>query len=419
MESFKVFSLVGMLIFGTLSSIFSKIVYQTEGKDLNGHTKLFRKPWATTSLMFLAMAFCLPIGAAVRARKRRQQRRAAEHDSSTPLLDSHHNGGDGEEKHTSIRSILMLALPMAFDLVATLLMSVGLLYVTASIYQMLRGAEILFSALFAVTFLHRPLNKLHYLGIAACTVGIVVVGSSSFLGSGDKDKEAGNGMGGDASQVLLGMLLIIVAQAMQAAQVTMEDYAMSSVKLEPLTVVGIEGLLGTAALFLVLMPIVQFLPGPEGEGIHEDSLESLHMLTHSIPRWAIPAVLAANSLTLLGYNVAGMFVTSELGAVTRTVFESARTLFVWLGDLLLFYTPLGLNGKLGEAWDRSSYVQAAGFAVLVTGTLVYARGDQKEEDELRAKHSHHRPVRAVPEVTDYIMSGAKAEDMQLACYVSA
>jgi hypothetical protein len=37
----------------------------------------------------------------------------------------------------------------------------------------------------------------------------------------------------------------------------MEDYAMSSVKLEPLTVVGIEGLLGTAALFLVLMPIVQ------------------------------------------------------------------------------------------------------------------------------------------------------------------
>jgi len=53
-----------------------------------------------------------------------------------------------------------------------------------------------------------------------------------------------------------------------------------------------------------------------------------------------------------------MFVTSELGAVTRTVFESARTLFVWLGDLLLFYTPLGLHGKLGEAWDRSSYIQA-------------------------------------------------------------
>jgi hypothetical protein len=53
---------------------------------------------------------------------------------------------------------------------------------------------------------------------------------------------------------------------------------------------------------------------------------------------------------------AGMFVTEELGAVSRTVFESARTLFVWLGDLLLFYTPLGF-GRLGEGWDRSSYLQ--------------------------------------------------------------
>lgn len=49
-----------------------------------------------------------------------------------------------------------------------------------------------------------------------------------------------------------------------------------------------------------------------------------------------------------------MYVTEELGAVSRTVFESARTLFVWLGDLLLFYT---LDGRLGEGWDRSSYLQ--------------------------------------------------------------
>lgn len=55
-------------------------------------------------------------------------------------------------------------------------------------------------------------------------------------------------------------------------------------------------------------------------------------------------------------GLAGMFVTEELGAVSRTVFESARTLFVWLTDLLLFYTPLGF-GRLGEAWDRSSYLQ--------------------------------------------------------------
>ena len=32
-------------------------------------------------------------------------------------------------------------------------------------------------------------------------------------------------------------------------------------------------------------------------------------ITHSLPRWTIPAVLIANSFSLLFYNVAGMFVT--------------------------------------------------------------------------------------------------------------
>lgn len=66
-------------------------------------------------------------------------------------------------------------------------------------------------------------------------------------------------------------------------------------------------------------------------------------------------------LSLLCYNIAGMFVTDEIGAVARTVLETMRTLFVWMVDLLLYYTPLGL-GRLGEKWDNYSYLQAAGYA---------------------------------------------------------
>jgi len=64
----------------------------------------------------------------------------------------------------------LLAIPTAFDLVATVLMNVGLLSVTASVYQMMRGAEMLFAALFSVVFLHRTLNKFHYGGILCCVV---------------------------------------------------------------------------------------------------------------------------------------------------------------------------------------------------------------------------------------------------------
>ena len=68
------------------------------------------------------------------------------------------------------------------------------------------------------------------------------------------------------------------AQAVQAAQVTMEDYAMSHVGLAPLQVVGYEGLLGTIVLFGILMPIVYFIPGKDGQGLHEDSLETAYMV---------------------------------------------------------------------------------------------------------------------------------------------
>ena len=127
----------------------------------------------------------------------------------------------------------------------------------------------------------------------------------------------------------------------------------------------------------------------------------------------IAGVLAVDMAALLMYNVAGMMVTGHLGAVFRcaaraacpqcspptpptaagstvagqgaalhlscharhhllppltiklgdlsfrTVLETTRTLFVWLVDLLLFYTPLGL-GKLGESWTKYSLIQAAG-----------------------------------------------------------
>lgn len=63
--------------------------------------------------------------------------------------------GEGGGALAELKQVSMLAIPTVFDLVATVLMNVGLLSVTASVYQMMRGAEMLFAALFTVTFLHR------------------------------------------------------------------------------------------------------------------------------------------------------------------------------------------------------------------------------------------------------------------------
>lgn len=102
---------------------------------------------------------------------------------------------------------------------------------------------------------------------------------------------------------------------------------MSDMGIDPLKVVGYEGVFGTILMVGAALPLVHHLPGEEGAGIHEDSLDTLHMIQHST---VIQIALAGSAVAVLGYNIAGMFVTEEIGAAARTVLETMRTLFVWV-----------------------------------------------------------------------------------------
>ena len=129
---------------------------------------------------------------------------------------------------------------------------------------------------------------------------------------------------------------------------------------------------------------------------------------------AIALVLAVQMSGLLAYNVAGMAVTGHLGAVFRTVLETSRTLAVWVVDLLLAATGVG-GGGLGESWGPWSWVQAAGFVVLVAGTLLYGQGDERDRaatgggcrcgvalgDPSRPRHPIIDNQRAIGSLVDY------------------
>lgn len=62
-------------------------------------------------------------------------------------------------------------------------------------------------------------------------------------------------------QVAVGMSLIVLSQAVQAAQVTFEDYFMSEMSIPAMKIVGYEGAIGTFLMLFVMAPIVRLLPG--------------------------------------------------------------------------------------------------------------------------------------------------------------
>merc|ERR1719163_1577106 len=69
--------------------------------------------------------------------------------------------------------------PAFCDLMATTLGSTGLMFVSASIFQICRGASVVFTAIFTVLFLKRSLDRNKVLGVLLVVTSLFAIGMSS------------------------------------------------------------------------------------------------------------------------------------------------------------------------------------------------------------------------------------------------
>ena len=62
---------------------------------------------------------------------------------------------------------------------------------------------------------------------------------------------------------------------------------MADLNVAPLKIVGVEGLFGSIIMLGAVLPIVQLLPGKDGKGLHEDSVDTWHVRgpcsKHAVP----------------------------------------------------------------------------------------------------------------------------------------
>ena len=392
MSASKGASIAGLLSFGTLTSLLAKVVFQLKGDGLHGDNHAFEKPYFMVLVMFVSMSACVPMYI-FNARSASSGDESARKDNYTALTDDDQQlsgdaaaDGQGEEtggrKRTSLtKQCLLLAIPTAFDLIATVLMNVGLLTVTASVYQMMRSAELVFAAIFGVFFLKRRLILDHFVAIGCAMAGVALVGVANLLS--DPAAEGGDSKS-DTAASLTGMLLICASQAVQAAQLTFEDTFLHDFDIDVTLLVGAEGVWGTIMTVAVLA-VVQFTPNSDG-GVVEDTADTFAMLKNTQKLLIIVVVQGAG---LFLYNFFGCSVTGNFSAVFRTVLETLRTLFVWAVDLVLFYGHVG--GGLGERWTAYSPMQALGFVFLVLATLIYASGDaQLAKEAMQAELDEER-----------------------------
>merc|ERR1740121_648299 len=253
----------------------------------------------------------------------------------------------------------MTGIPAAFDLLATGLSLMGLLYVPVSVWQLIRGVEVVFAEVFGVLFLGRESLCFKWLGVALCGVGVATVGLSSLLVS-----EGYSGEDREIDLFLFGIDLVLASQAVRASGLIAEEHLLKRCDLPPLQIVGFEGVWG-GLIMIPLLAAFFFAPGND-HGRFEDAPDAGAQLVGSGGLFGFMLIYV---FSCFASNIAGIQVTGALSSVHRAMLDALRAAFLW--GYALEVHGVRPDSELGEAWTEYSPLELAGFVMIVLGHLVY------------------------------------------------
>eukprot|EP00878_Enallax_costatus_P025478 GHUV01027258.1.p1 GENE.GHUV01027258.1~~GHUV01027258.1.p1 ORF type:complete len:592 (+),score=138.06 GHUV01027258.1:341-2116(+) len=338
------------------------------------------------------------------------------------------------------KQLLILLIPTLFDLLGSVLLNIGLLAVTASATAMLRQSLLLFAALLGVGLFKKKLNRLHLAGLAGCTAGLLMVCGGSLASGfgGSSATHRGTLAGGIAlilasqmvaagqllidqsvyvnrlqlsplkvvgCQGLLGVVItVLLLLLLDASSIGSEGWGFSEDSLDSIIMIARSPLL--LVLLLVYTGSLQaynicgMAVSGELSAVDTTLLQAVRTLFVWIINlliWAVAAALTPDTadhsqLSTNGHtSIRGMGVDSsnliplslnvvltDVGQIQQP--QPQQQQWGWR-DPAAAATASGLaaaaGGLPGEPWLRWSFLQAAGFIVLVLAALTYSRGDNE------------------------------------------
>lgn len=304
--------------------------------------KLFDKPWSTNWIMFLGEFWLFPVYKLQRytSAQKRIKMGKLPRDKKFP-------------------SPFLFAIPAFCDMLGSGLGRIGMMFISAVVWQMMRGSIIIATSALTVCFLKKPLESYQYVAVSITVTGLSIIGYAACA-----DEKATSEIAGSPS-ALLGIVLVLLAQIASAFQCVFEEHLLSGKQVSANLTVAMEGFWGM--IFQgVLLIIFGYLPGSD-HGRVESFPDTWNMWTS--PESATLDWLGLGYMTSIAmYNLCGLKVTKSLSAVTRCLVDSVRGVLVWCISLLMFYNG---DPMYGTPWTVHSYLQIVGFTFLVVGTLTY------------------------------------------------
>ena len=282
-----------------------------------------------------------------------------------------------EEKKPEINKFL-LAIPAFTDTCSTGLANIGLILLPASIYQMLKGSLIIMTFLMSKFYVKNKHILDHYIAIPVSTIGVILVGLSAYMNAAE-DEENGNKEASDASQTLLGIILMILAMFILSIQFCFDEYFMRKYKCHPLICIGYQGVFGFF-INLFLCFIFYFIKC----GSYDDNEEPEYLvenmctgddknvyrpenivfaLRQFVENKLLTALVPIAIFFMSSFNILGVSITKYGSATTRSVTDNIRSFLVWLWFLLPFNQE--------DLIERFNVLQLIGFLCISMGAFIY------------------------------------------------
>lgn len=200
-------------------------------------------------------------------------------------------------------------------------MNVGLIYTAASVYQMLRGAVVIFTGVFSLIFLKRRMRLYEWVSLFLVVFGVSIVGLSSIL---FPQQQKPSGFGDDNHpfdwEAAIGIALVLGAQIFTATQFVLEEKIMEKYHVKPLRAVGLEGSFGLITV-LAAMPLLYILIGRSHPGGYYDLPETWHQVVTYPQVWGTGIAIA---FSIAFFNYFGLSVTANVSATARSTIDTCR-----------------------------------------------------------------------------------------------
>eukprot|EP00386_Alphamonas_edax_P011902 GDKI01037403.1.p1 GENE.GDKI01037403.1~~GDKI01037403.1.p1 ORF type:complete len:414 (+),score=109.94 GDKI01037403.1:27-1268(+) len=339
--------IIGMLATGTSNTLLTKLQDRQCVKDCDtDKPQLYEEPVWQTLIMFIGEVLCLFVYMIQSWSEKRNRRPSL----SSSLLDK---PAVGEIQKMQGWANLYMWIPTLCDICGTTLMNVGLVFLAPSIFQMLRGAVVIFTGVAAVLVLGQRHKAYRWTSLVLVAIGIGIVGASPVLfpatapaGHEHTDRHA--------DLAFYGLIMVLCAQFCAAGQFVAEEMIMHKYSIPALKAVGLEGLFGLITT-LVAIPLLHVTLGQHDPHSPFNMYRGFHNTVDN------PAVLYTGIgciFSIAFFNFFGLSITKCVSSTSRSTIDTCRTMFIWLISL-------------GLGWERFRLLQVVGFAVLIYGTFIF------------------------------------------------